>query len=241
MMSSLSNSVKTFLSNIKLLTVFSITFLVAILLSILANTPTFNALGGVLLRFMSIPEMGIVDWIIIVAAFLISNYLISFGIVAVNLIVKKERTYLDLSTEIKRSIPTKTLVIFLVFTSLFLFNGFISYFLINLGAPTLLTSILFLIFYFPTFYIAPAMVIEDLKPVRALFSSLKHIERFPMKLVKWLVVGIILIYGTTFIFYLLVPSFYQWLTIIVNALFILPFLIIYQAHAYIDKYRILGG
>lgn len=240
-MSSLSNSIKTFISNIKLLLLFSLTFLIAVLLSILANTPTYNALGGVFLRFMSIPSMSLLDWLVIISAFLISNYLISFGVVAVNLIVKRERTYLDLSTEIRKSIPNKTLVIFLVFTSLFLFNGIISYFLVSLGAPLILTSLLFLVFYIPTFYIAPAMVIEDLKPVRAIFSSMKHIERYPMKPIKWLLLGLILTYSTTFLFYLLVPDYYQWLEIIVNALFLLPFLIIYQAHAYIDKYRILGG
>jgi len=87
----LNHSIETFKKNISLLVVFSLTFLFALLVPILAGTPTYNAMGGVYLRFLSIPDMTALEKVVIVISFLISNFLMSFGIVAINLIVKASK------------------------------------------------------------------------------------------------------------------------------------------------------
>jgi len=112
----------TFMKNLGILVLFSVAFLLGLLMPLLASTPTYSAMGGVHLRFMSIPTMGWIDALAIGVAFLLSNYLVAFGLVAVNLIVKRERTAINLTTEVIKAISRYTFSIFLVFVLLFIIN-----------------------------------------------------------------------------------------------------------------------
>lgn len=230
---------KTFKNNLSLLLVFSVSFLLGFLIPIIASTPTYNAIGGVFLRFMSIPEMNYIDAIFMAIAFLISNYFISFGIVATNLIVKKERMMINLTREILNSISKYTAVIFMVFVFLFVVNAAVQILLTELQAPYWLSAIIFLAIYLPSFYIGPAIVIDEMKPFHALLASADHIKKYPMRIVKWVAGGLAMLFATTYVSYFVAPAYFQWITILINSFLIIPFLLVYQSHSYLEKYGIL--
>ena len=235
----LEHALKTYTKNTGLLLVFSVSFLLGLLMPVLASAPTFSASGAVFLRFMSIPQMTLVDVIIISTAFILSNYFVAFGLVAVNLIVKRERVMINLTTEILNNISRNTLVIFLIFTFLFLVNYAAQIFLMELQAPYWLAGIVFFLIYIPTFYVGPAIVIDEMKPFHALMASIDHIKRYPWDVVRWVIVGLFLLLTTSLISYLILPAYFQWVTLLVNSFFIIPFLLVYQGHIYIEKYGIL--
>lgn len=229
----------TFTKNLSILLVFSISFLLGLFMPIVASTPTYNSIGAVFLRFMSIPEIGAVDALFIAVAFLLSNYFVSFGIVAVNLIVKRERTMLNLATEVINSISKYTFTIFMIFIFLFILNAAAQLVLAELEAPYWLSAIVFLAIYLPSFYIGPAVVIDELKPVHALKASADHIKKYPVRLVKWVLAGLALLFAASYISYFIAPQYFQWVTILINSFLIIPFLIVYQSHCYIEKYGLL--
>lgn len=233
------HAIKTYTKNTGLLLVFSVSFLLGLLMPILASTPTFSAIGAVFLRFMSIPQMTVMDFLVIGIAFVLSNYFVAFGLVAVNLIVKRERVQINLTTEIINNIARNTLIIFLIFTSLFLVNYAAQMLLMELQAPYWLAGIIFFLIYIPTFYVGPAIVIDEMKPFHAVMASISHIRRYPIGVVKWVALGLSLLLVTSAASYLLLPAYFQWITLVVNSFFIIPFLLVYQAHIYIEKYGIL--
>ncbi|MEM0438337.1 MAG: hypothetical protein QXU54_03500 [Candidatus Micrarchaeia archaeon] len=233
------NAVSTYVKNIGILLVFSVSFLLALLMPLFASTPTYNAVGATFLRFLSIPEMSLMDIGVIVFAFLLSNYFVAFGVVAVNLIVKKERVQVNLTQEILESIPRSTLVLFLIFVFLFLVNFVVQFVLAELQAPYWLAGLVFLLIYLPTFYVGPAIVIDQMKPVHAVYASVQHIRNYPYRVVKWVAAGIVMLLVATVGAYLILPAYFQWATLIINSFVIIPFLIVYQAHNYIEKYTIL--
>ncbi|MCX8206149.1 MAG: hypothetical protein N3H30_02875 [Candidatus Micrarchaeota archaeon] len=233
------NAVSTFAKNIGILLVFSISFLLALLMPLFAATPTYNAIGATFLRFLSIPEMSLMDVAVIAFAFLLSNYFVAFGVVAVNLIVKRERVQVNLTQEILQSIPRSTLVLFLIFVFLFILNFAVQYVLAELQAPYWLAGLVFLLIYLPTFYVGPAIVIDQMKPVHAVYASVQHIRNCPDRVAKWVVAGLAMLIVATAGTYLLLPAYFQWATLIINSFIIIPFLIVYQAHNYIEKYTIL--
>lgn len=235
----LDHSINTFKKNISLLMVFSLTFLFALLVPILAGTPTYNSMGGVYLRFLSIPETTAMDKIVIIVSFLISNFLMSFGIVAVNLIVKKERVLINIKKEILDNIARTTTLLFGVFVVLFIVNAIIQILIVEYKIPQILGSLIYIALYLPFFYIGPAMVIDNFKPVQAFFTGLNHIKMYPMRVFNWTLLGMILLLGTSVLTYVVLPNEFQWLTILVNSFIIIPFLLIYQSHNYIEKYNIL--
>lgn len=235
----LDHSINTFKKNISLLVVFSLTFLFALLVPILAGTPTFNAMGGVYLRFLSIPEMTAIEKVVIVISFLISNYLMSFGIVAVNLIVKKERVQINIKKEILDNIARTTSLLFLVFVVLFILNALIQLAIVEFKIPQILGSLIYILLYLPFFYLGPAMVIDNFKPIQAFYTGLNHIKKYPMKMINWMVIGTFLLVGSSVLTFIIFPNEFQWLTILINSFIIIPFLLIYQSHNYIEKYNIL--
>ncbi len=233
------NALSTFSKNIGILLVFSVSFLLGLFIPILASTPTYNAMGAVFLRFMSIPEMSWLDAVIIAVAFLLSNYFVAFGIVAVNLIVKRERTAINLTNEIISNISKNTFTIFMIFVFLFLVNAAVQLVLMELQAPYWLSAIIFFLIYLPAFYVGPAIVIDELKPFHAIKASIEHIKAQPGRVVRWVIAGLALLFITTYATYFIIPGFFQWVTLAINSFFIIPFLIVYQAHNYIEKYGIL--
>lgn len=233
------NAINTFLKNIGILMVFSISFLLGLLLPIIASGPTYNAAGGVFLRFMSIPVMSPMDSLVIAVAFLLSNFFVAFGIVAVNLIVKSEKTMLNIATEVINNISKSTFTIFMIFIFLFLVNAIIQIILTELRAPYWVSAIAFLIIYLPFFYIGPAIVIDELKPAHALISSIDHMKRYPGRVIKWVVAGLGMLLTTMLVSYIILPAYFQWITLIINSFLIIPFLIVYQSHSYMEKFGIL--
>ncbi len=233
------HAIKTYMKNTAMLSVFSVSFLLGLLILILVSDNTFTAIGGVFLRFLSIPQIGIPGYAIIGLAVLLSTYLVSFGIVAVNLTVKRERVQINLTSEILGNIARNTLVIFLISLFLFMVQYAVQIFLMEMQAPYPLAGLLSILIYLPVFYVGPAIVIDEMKPVHAIMASIDHIKRYPLRVVKWLVLGLVLMLATSIISYVIIPGYFQLITLLVNSLFIMPFLLVYQAHNYIEKYGIL--
>ena len=80
---------------------------------------------------------------------------------------------------------------------------------------------------------------EEMDIVNAIRRSIQFIKRYPLHTIFFLVFSIIMITVADGLL-LLVPFYPQYLVMIVNTLFILPFSIIMLAHMYISKYSIVG-
>jgi hypothetical protein len=218
---------------------FGIIFMLAFIIPMLAGVPTYITFGSIYLRFNSLPEL--TPWFITVIGIgvAIATYLVSFSVVNINSIVKSERTMLNIPTEMVKSIGTYSLRLFWVYIILLL--------LLWIGQvlfqPTNYASLAIPIYNFVMMlmflFVPSAIVMEEMSVANAIKRSIEFIRRFPIHTLFYLGVITILITVADAVL-LLIPFYPQYLVMITNVLFILPFTIILAAHMFISKYSIIG-
>ena len=243
----LHHSWEVYVKNLKMLLFFSMLFVFALLVPLFSPAPTYSALGGYFLRSGSIAvyDLSLSDIIVIIVSSLISLYLLSLALVAVNLVVKSMRTRTRVSSDALRNLGRYTAVVFFVYLAVKIIEfGILSYTIANnisefpVYVFTFLASL-------GLFYVAPAVVLEEKKPVSAISSSYNHILRKPGLFVLWIAVAFILLLIIKGVFYMLLEAFslstllVQVLIVLISSLFVLPYLIILQAQMYLTKYTIL--
>lgn len=236
----LAHSFAAYSKNIKLISFFAIPALIALLIPAFVNTPVFSAIGASFLRTGSIPDLTAMDFGIIIIGLLISLYLISFAIVNINLVIKSMRTNTDIKKEVMRGITGYTLNVFLLFllgTILLLIIQLITF---QIGVQQWLSPILSFIVWLPIFYAPAALVIDDLRPFRAAQKSFGMVFSKLPYFALWCVIAIVLLSVLDFVFLALLPHMIGSLAVLLlNSLFVMPFLIVFQTEVYISKYTIL--
>ncbi|MCX6772501.1 MAG: hypothetical protein NTV88_01890, partial [Candidatus Micrarchaeota archaeon] len=189
----ISYSIGSYFKNIKLISFFAISALIAFLIPLLVNTPVFSALGGTFLRTGSIPDTTAADLGVIIIAVLISLYLASFAMVNINIVIKAQRTGTSIKNEVMKGITGYTLNVFLFFLLGTIALLIIQLLTFELGAQTWLAPILSLIVWLPLFYAPPALVIDELRPWRAAQKSFNMIfSKLPF-LLLWLFIAFVLL------------------------------------------------
>ncbi|MCS7109803.1 MAG: hypothetical protein NZ903_03335 [Candidatus Micrarchaeota archaeon] len=243
MMDVLRNSIETYTKNIGMILFFSIPFLLSLVLLLppFSPAPVFSALGAYFLRSGSIPEMTPFDILIIVLSAGISLFFISLAAVAVTLVVKSSRTRTKVSAEAMRNLGSYTIMVFAIFAAIKIIEFLFLSYLLSLNADEFPALIVNFIFSFGLFYIAPAVVLEEKKPVPALISSFNHIARMPINFIFWLLVAFVLIYVFSSFSFMMFsdPMMRQGFIILMNSAIVLPFLVVLQAHLYLSKYTIV--
>ncbi len=239
----LKNSIETYLKNLGMILFFSIPFILSLVLLLppFSPAPVFNALGGYFLRSGSIPELTLNDLAIIVISAGLSLLFISLACVAITLLVKATRTRTRVSAEAMRNLSNYTLVVFFIFVGVKILEFLLLSYFVSSNINELPSIIIDFIVSLGLFYIAPAIVLEEKKPVPALMSSFNHIIRRPINLIIWLVITFILVYMFSSLSFIMFSDFMlrQGFNILMNSAIVLPFAVVLQAHLYMSKYTIV--
>ncbi len=237
----LQYSLKTYLSHIRLISLFSISLLFAFLIPLFVRIPTFVSIGAIFLRTGSIPELTQVESAVMVLSFLISLFLISFAIVNINLVIRSERTQTHIGKEVISGLSKYTLNVFWLYLSAELLLLIIQLLTFEWGAQQILSPILSFLAILPFFYAPAGLVIDDLRPFRAVQKSFSMVlSKLPYFLL-WLAIAFFLLAIPEFLFFAILPhEIVPWLLLALNSIIIMPFLIVLQTQIYISKYSILN-
>ncbi|MFH1306787.1 MAG: hypothetical protein ABIH83_04010, partial [Candidatus Micrarchaeota archaeon] len=167
----LSYTFEIYLKNFGLILLAAVPGLFGLIIPLVVGMPTYIALGGAYLRTGTIPDLGIGAAVFMIIALLISLYLMSFAIVGINLVVKRQRTLKRLSTEEIASVAKYTNSVFLIFligTVLLLLVQLLTF---EYQIQKFLAPVLNLIVGFGLLFLPAAMVMDDARAFRALQKS----------------------------------------------------------------------
>lgn len=227
--------------NLKWILFFSIPFLFAFAIPMVSPMPTFVALGGAFLRTGSIPDMSSIELGLVILASLVSILFISFALVSINIVIKHNRTLTKIPKEVVEGIENYVLVLFWVLVTAELFYFVVYLISYEYGVQEIVGPLVTLIVSMGLFYVPAAIVIDDMRPFRALQASFRHIYRKPMLFLLWLVIALLALVVLDAIFISLKGAipFTRHILLILNSLVLVPFLIVLQTQIYLTKYTIL--
>ena len=233
----------SYFRNLKFLLLFSVPFLLVMPLALFL--PNFAALGGIFFRLGSISrDVGLFDLLLIAGAFCVSLLIFSFGLVAINMVVKTERTLKTITFYEFEKIEHYTFNLFSVFFATFLITLIANLALYEYGLHSTLGALISLIASLVVVFAPQAIVIDNQNARHVPQMSLKILLRkFPLFL-SYLAIAVALIAIVTQIFISLTPAIgnpitAELLAVAVNGFFILPFLEVYKTQIYLSKYTLL--
>lgn len=234
------HSKNAYFKNWKLISFFSVPFLLSLLIPLFSPMPTFQAFGATFLRTGSIPEMTSFEWGVIIISFLASMFLISFALVAINLVIKSQRTLTNIKSEVIDGIEKYSLKLFAAYVFawvLCLAASLLSY---EYGLEKIIGPLFSFTVYAVLFYIPPAIVIDETSGVKAIKASVDMLAKKPLFFVSWILLTFFALAIPTQIFLLVLPhNAAEYLVLVLNSLFLLPFLVVLQTQMYLTKYTIL--
>lgn len=237
----INDTLETYMENLKLVLLFSIPFVIAFLIPLLAPLPTYITSGAIFLRSASIfINLNVFSLAAIIIPVFVSLLFLSFAIVAISLIVKSSRTHVKTGRSALQGIEKYTAQVFfllLIFQFLLILVNIIGYFL---GISGGLTAVVGFLLFMLIFYAPSAMVIDNKKMVRAIKDSGKLVTREPL----YFLFGIFLLFVSlsvvdAFAIGLSGTLWSRYVVLLVSSLLILPFFVIFQAEAYMKRFPII--
>ncbi|MEM0086904.1 MAG: hypothetical protein QW774_02650 [Candidatus Micrarchaeaceae archaeon] len=234
-------SAHTYATNIKFVLAFSIAFVIAFAIPLIAPVPTYQSAGALFLRSASVfLNMNAVSIATIIIAVFISLLFISFAFVAINLIVKSKHTYKKTPESVLKSIEKymgKVFAILIVYTFAIIVANIAAF---PFGFSAAATAFVGFVGYMFVFYAPSAIVVENKRIGAALRDSIRLILASPKYFIIWLLLFVAVISALDL---LVAPAFgaaYSgYVMLAINALFVLPYFVIFQAEAYMKKFPIL--
>lgn len=168
-------SLETYRKNARLILLFSLSFLIAFAIPILAAFPTFNDAGAILIRTSSLFYFNLtpLSASVIIIASIFSLLFLSFAIVSINVIVKHSRMHVRVSAEVLKGIEKYTGRIFAVlglFTLAIFASEVLTYGIKPVGLITAIVGLALTPF---VFYAPASIVMEDSRIGRAMKRSAK--------------------------------------------------------------------
>jgi hypothetical protein len=237
------DSFDVYKENIKLILIFSIPFLIAFAIPLFAPLPTYMSAGAIFLRSASIFVNGNINFLslsVITLSTIFSLLFLSFAFVLISLIVKAKRTRSKIGRRAFLNIESyigKVFAIFLAYTILLLLVNVLGY---SIGMSAQLTAIIGFAVFTLLFYAPSATVVDDKKIVRAIKDSVALILHEPQYFVIWLILLTIVISVIDAIcIYLFITPTSSYVVLVLNSLIVLPYFIIFQAEAYMSRFRLL--
>lgn len=232
-----SYAVDFYLKRQKLIILFSIPFILATIIVTLVSAPTYMSLGGVFLRTGSIPELSIIDIAITALGYALAVFIISDSIVNINIIIRSKRTVTQVTSDIVEAMGTHATRLFYIYTLMMLIMFIIQLVMYDNPFETWIYPIFLLVMSFALFFVAPAVVIDNSDTPTAIRRSISVAMRKPLMVIVWALLAFLSLSITTLISGLIFSSpFSSYFTLLVNSLFILPFLIVLQTQMYMEKY-----
>lgn len=216
---------------------FSIPVLAAFLIPIFVPVKSYLTLGGVFIRTGSIPDISFFDLLVTVISYLLSILIFADSIVNINLIIKSRRTKTPISLDLVSGFfnyATKILYLFIILI-LLVFAFQIGTF--ELPFHDIIFSLVLLMLSLITFFVAPAIVIDNMDTLTAVWSSYRLITKKGLFVIYWTLLGLIILSAVSVILSAILPSSVSpYLVLLINSLFIFPFLTILQTQLYMEKY-----
>jgi len=235
-------------TNFWLILLMAVPGLLAMGIPVLVGMPAFPALGGSFLRTNSIPDLDPSSAAFMIAVALVSVLLMSFCIVSINLVIKRERTLTHVRAELMRSLGTTTLSVFWIYLVAVLLLLIIQLYAFEYGVQALLAPILNLVIGLSILFVPTAMVMDEVRPWRALERSVDTTLRKLPLVGLWLLTGLLAVSALEFA--LLVVSslgplvflrpFVPGLVMLFVSMLLMPFLIVMLGQIYISKYTIIA-
>ena len=217
---------------------FSIPFIISLLIPSLISGPTYISLGAVFLRTGSIPEIDPVGAAVTLFAYLVSMFLIAESIVGITLLVKTRRTLNNPTSEVLGALRKYGITIFLAYTLAAMLILIAQLLTFDLAYRGIILPVLMLVISFGVFFVPQAMVIDGYRLGQAIDVSYSTMRRKFADVVLWILIGTILLTVSELIFFLLPHPLGSYLVLLVNSILVLPFLVIYQAQIYMKKYKL---
>ncbi len=236
-----SDSMETYSSNIRLVVLFSIPFLITLLIPLFAPLPTFISAGATFIRSASIfTNLSFTKTAVILVAEIFSVLFLSFAFVAINLIVKSRRTHVRVQRRVLQDIEKyigKVFVLVMIYAILLVAVNIAGYYF---GDEAVLTSVVGLVLFIPLFYAPSAIVIDDKKTLRAVKDSVRLAAHSPQYLVLWLVLALLVVSVLDYVIIAVAGTlFSRYVMLVVNSLFVLPYFVILQAESYMKRFPMI--
>ncbi|MBN1170173.1 hypothetical protein JXA56_04050 [Candidatus Micrarchaeota archaeon] len=228
---------KFYLERLGLIIIFSVPFIISSLLLALVAAPTYNAIGGAFLRTGSIPELSLIDILFTAFAYILSVFIVADTIVNVNIIVRAKRTLTSIRHEVITALSKYATRIFYIYTMMLLLLFISQLLLYEHPLQPIIYPIIGLALSFLLFYVAPAVVIDNSDTPTAIRRSAAAALRNPSMVILWTLIGLLSLSVVHTISIMILPGLFgTYLTLLVNSLFVLPYLIILQTQMYMEKY-----
>ena len=237
----LEYTAEAYAKHISTILLFSIAFVIALLIPAFAPLPTYADIGAVFIRTSSIfINLTAISVAVIIASMLFSLLFLSFAIVSINLIVKHSRTHSKIRKEVIDGIEkhiSRVFIVLLLYTALIAAASLIGY---TFGAAGIFAAAAGLVFS-PLFFYAPSSIVIDEKGiVRAIAASASFFfKRFDYFLL-WLFIGLAAITAFDFIFITISGTMIsRYAMLVFDSLFVLPFLAMQQSECYMKRFALL--
>ncbi|MBI5228910.1 hypothetical protein HY991_02280 [Candidatus Micrarchaeota archaeon] len=239
----LENSYEAYARNIRLISFFSVPFLLAFLLVIVFKLPIYVANGGIFLRFGSIErgDLSITDTLSITVVFLVALFLFSVALAAINLLMKSQRTLVRLTTENIVQVEGNTFKLFTVFLLAFFITLVANVYLYRYFLNNTVGAFIALLVSLAVVFVPQAVVIDGLGIIKSVKMSFSVVSRRATYFVFFLLIAAALLVLNALIFLWLsgfLPALI-YLPLVINALVILPFLEVLKTQIYLSKYTLL--
>jgi len=239
-------TMQVYLKNFGLIILASIPGLFGLAMPLLVGMPSYVSLGGVYLRTASIVDLDNVAIVAMSASVLVCVYLMSFAIVAINMVIKRQRTMKRLSMDDLRSIAQWTNSVFVAYISAMILFLLVQIYTYDNQWQSVIVPLVNIIIGFGLLFFPTAMIMDEIRSFRALQRSIGMVFAKPVLILQWLIISLILlsvvdVVSLTIVDFLpFIPRIIgQWAVMAFNSLIILPFLIVLLAQIYINKYTIL--
>ncbi|MEM4366509.1 MAG: hypothetical protein QW035_00015 [Candidatus Anstonellales archaeon] len=233
----LKDALYTFKKHLPAIMLLSVPGLLSLFIIYLLPAPTYIALGSAFLRTGSIGNLTSADSALIILFYLVSLFIISDVVVNINIVIKEEKTLTKIKESIIEGFGRYAIWVFLIYSVLILFSLLVQLITIDLPYHSFLYPLFTLFASVLLFFVPPAIVIDDLSPIRAISESVKMLSRKLHLLVLWIGTAFIALSAVELMLFAILPSSISPIVILlVNSLLLFPYLIVLQSHLYMAKY-----
>ncbi|MFN7990647.1 MAG: hypothetical protein U0R44_00660 [Candidatus Micrarchaeia archaeon] len=226
-----------YFNRLGLIVIFSIPFILSILILVLVPAPTYQAIGGVFLRTGSLGDISLLDVIIITVGYALSVFMVADTIVNINIVIRSKRTLTTIKHEVVQAVGSYATRIFYIYTLALLLTVILQLITYENPLQSWIYSILSLALSFLLFFVAPAVVIDNSNTPKAIRRSVAMSLRNPHLFLLWSFIGLFLVSLVKIAADLAFSNpFSTYFVLLVNSLLILPFLVVLQTQMYMEKY-----
>jgi len=239
----IQESFEVYREKINLAIIFSIPFIIAFAIPLIAPLPTYISAGAIFLRSASVFANGNINFIglaVITLSTIFSLLFLSFAFVLISILVKSKRTHSSVGLRVFRNIESnisKVFVIFLMYAIILIIANVVGF---ALGISALLTAVVGFFLFALIFYAPSAVVVDDKRILRALQDSARLVVHEPQYFIIWLILITVIVSLLDFACIVLFGNIWsRYIALILSSLFIVPYFVIFQAEAYMDRFRLL--